>query len=202
MGHPKRADRRVPPWDPRHCEFRLVDAQGRERLEHFISAAYHEAYEARIASFMPQLAAIECAGELIAACGLRYASREPLFVETYFDEPIERELAAAAGETVGRGEIVEVGNLAIARPGGARQLIALLTEHLFARGDRWAVFTAVPALRNNFLALGIPFYALGPARPERLAAAARSAWGRYYDSGPQVIAVYVPDAAVAIERTP
>ena len=75
---------------------------------------------------------------------------------------------------------------------------SLLTEHLAVSGFEWTVFTAVPALRNNFAGLGIPLLELGPARPERLRPAARAAWGRYYDCSPQVIAVRVADAAKAL----
>jgi hypothetical protein len=53
------------------------------------------------------------------------------------------------------------------------------------------VFTAVPALRNSFLSLGIPLVTLAAADGARLDAAARAEWGSYYEQSPQVIAVNV-----------
>ncbi|HEX2830463.1 MAG TPA: thermostable hemolysin [Burkholderiales bacterium] len=199
-GRPQAAEPATPASPPPYA-LKLVAAAERERVERFIHAAYETAYGARITSFMPCLATVSRGTEIVAACGLRHAAGERLFVETYLGAPIEEPLSAAAGEAVARDALVEVGNLAILRPGYARLLIRLLTRHLYAHGARWVVFTAVPALRNNFAALSIPLYALGAARPERLPAAERERWGRYYDTAPQVTAVRVADAAAAIGRS-
>jgi hypothetical protein len=59
---------------------------------------------------------------------------------------------------------------------------------------QWALFSAVPALRNNFLRLGIPMITLAPADPGRLSGNALANWGTYYDQQPQVTAVHVATA--------
>lgn len=177
---------------------RTVDARERARVESFIYAAYRAAYGAKLTAFMPQLTALCRDRDLLAACGLRRAADETLYLETYLDVPVERAIAHATGERVARDRIAEIGNLAIARAGAARMLIAHVTAHLHASHAQWAVFTAVPALRNNFVRLSIPLYALGRAAPERLSAEARLDWGRYYDCAPQVIAVRVADAVAAL----
>jgi hypothetical protein len=178
--------------------FRSVAHGERPRVEQFIRCAFVSAYGARIGEFMPHLAALYRGGELMAACGLRYAANERLYLETYLDQPIERVLATATGCPETRSGIVEVGNLAIARPGAARHFIAQLTEYLTDCGHSRVVFTAVPALRNNFARLRIPLDTHGPARPDRLQPEARRAWGRYYDNAPQVSSVRVADAAKAL----
>lgn len=178
--------------------FRLIAARERPRVERFIAGAYHAAYGARITSFMPQLAAVERDHELVAACGLRCAGTTPLFLETYLAQPVELALAQAAKSPVARTEIVEVGNLAITRPGAARLLITLLTAHLLTTTERWVVFTAVPALRNNFVRMRIPLHVLGEARPDRLDAETRRQWGRYYDAAPQVTGVRIAEVAAAL----
>jgi hypothetical protein len=181
---------------------RLAATGERGLVEKFIFDAYLRAYGARLTQFMPQLAAVTYGDELMAACGLRDAARESLFLETYLDEPVEHCIVRVAGEPVARNQVVEVGNLAIARPGAARMLIALLTRHLLKRHVQWCVFTAVPALRNNFLRLRIPLNALGHAASERLDPAARRQWGRYYDASPEVLAVRVAAAAAALAMHP
>jgi len=93
-----------------------------------------------------------------------------------------------------RQDIAEVGNLVIARPGFARRLIIHLTSYLHAGGPAWVVFTAVPALRNSFLRLGIPLVTMAAADGGRLEHAARSEWGTYYGLAPQVTAVNVAAA--------
>lgn len=178
--------------------FAAVDAAARPGIERFIFDAYHSAYGARITSFMPHLAALHRDEELLAACGLRSAACEALFLETYLQRPVEDVLGGVTRTRVRRDEIVEVGNLAIARPGAARMLIERLTAHLHRRGERWVVFTAVPVLRNNFQRLHIPLHVLGDARPENLTLEARQQWGRYYECSPRVSAVRVEDAAAAL----
>jgi len=170
----------------------------RPGAERFIRAAFRKAYSARIATFMPQLAGLYRGSELLGACGLRPAGDGPLFLEAYLDRAVELSLAAVTRSAVRRSAICEVGNLAIARPGAARMLIELLTAHLLEQRTEWVVFTAVPALRNNFLRLRIPLHVLAPARAEHLDAGARQQWGRYYECSPQVSAVRVADSAAAL----
>lgn len=198
-GGEKRAPRSAPsaPHLPA-WRFAAVDSLARAEIERFIFDAYHSAYGARITRFMPHLAALYRDEELLAACGLRSAAYEPLFLETYLKRPIEDVLGSVTGTQARRDDIVEVGNLAIARPGAARMLIELLTAHLHQRRERWVVFTAVPVLRNNFQRLHIPLHVLGDARPENLSLEARQQWGRYYDCSPKVSAVRVEDAAAAL----
>jgi hypothetical protein len=188
-------------WNRGHTarwRFELVSSPERARVERFISHAYETAYGARIDVFMPQLLAILRDDELLAACGLREAHAERLFLETYLDRPIEQKLSELTHSHVGRTGIVEIGNLAVSRPGAARLLIAMLTQHLARRESEWAVFTAVPVLRNNFASLRIPRLVLADARPDRLDPQVRQAWGSYYDCSPQVSAIRVADAALAL----
>jgi N-acetylglutamate synthase-like GNAT family acetyltransferase len=141
-------------------------------------------------------------GRLLAACGLRGAGDNALFLERYLDRPIEDGIGATGMRDVDRADIVEVGNLAVRTPYTARHLIATLTEYLLAGEAEWSVFTAVPALRNAFARLGVPFLRLGVARIEALPERDRSAWGRYYDKVPEVLAVRVRDAAYALLTRP
>ena len=189
-----------------------VDALGEESLarrevEGFIRACFHRAYGANVSSFLPLLMALRGdGGEVMAALGMRAAACAPLFLEQYLDVPVEQAIAGRLGGDVRRDGIIEVGNLAVAHPGGARWLITALTAFLHARGDQWVVFTAVPAVRNAFLQLGLNPVPLAPATADRLGPEARE-WGTYYAGGPLVMVGRVEDgyqtlhAAVLLERT-
>ena len=170
----------------------------RPAVECFIRDGFRQAYKARIDACLPTLMALHRNRELIAACGLNHAAASRLFLEVYLDAPVERVLADVSHEPVARHSIVEVGNLTVARPGFARQLIVHLTDHLHTHGPAWVVFSAVPQLRNNFLRLGIPLLHLAIADRGRLPPDARESWGTYYDGGPRVTAVKVAAARAAL----
>jgi hypothetical protein len=173
----------------------------RSETEAFIAATFARAHGARVRRFMPLLLGLrDRGGRLIAACGLRAAAQAPLFLEHYLDHGVERSLAAAAGTPVARVRIVEVGNLAVAAPGSARQLIVALTDYLVPTPFEWVVFTGGPALRNAFARLGVPVARLADARIERLPEAARADWGSYYEGGPTVCAVLIEASRAALDR--
>lgn len=166
------------------------DAPERTELEQFIRLVFHRAYGARIRHFMPQLMSLRDAdGRLLAVCGLRNADREPLFLETYLEAPVEQVIAARTGDAVGRGDVVEVGNLAVAAPGIAPHLLASVSRYLHGTGTQWAVFTAIPLLRNSLARLNMPLEVLADATLQHIDAAERPAWGSYYARNPQVLAV-------------
>jgi hypothetical protein len=189
-------------FDPRHsgAEWTFAPASPQERraAERFIGAAFFRAYGASLRQFFPLIMTLRHHGRLVAACGLRYAGVESLFLENYLDERIEMHLSARTDKRVERSGIVEVGNLAVVRGGYARQLIIRLTAHLREKDAAWAVFSAVPALRNSFRRLGVPVVPIAPAERHRLPAAQHAEWGSYYDARPVVTAVRVIAAHAAL----
>lgn len=181
------------PTQPR-WHFGAVNGETRKDTERFIAAGFLKAYGARLTEFMPELMGLYHDDALVAACGLRPAENGTLFLEQYLDHSVDIALNRATGITADRKKIIEVGNLSVSRAGYARHFVAWLTRHLHDSGMQWALFSAVPALRNNFLRLGIPMITLAPADPGRLAGNARANWGSYYDQQPQVTAVHVATA--------
>lgn len=172
---------------------------GRTQAERFIHRCFAEAYGADVRHFMPMLLSLrDAGGELQGVLGFRPAVAGRLFLEQYLDVGIEAALAARLRRVVARDSIMEVGNLATTLPGGARWLIAALTAYLKGAGFRWAVFTAVPALGNSFARLGIELATLSPADKTRLAPAEQALWGRYYDTGPIVVAANVQQSFDAL----
>ncbi|MCB1954063.1 MAG: thermostable hemolysin [Rhodocyclaceae bacterium] len=162
---------------------------GREPVRQLIRDRFHEAYGARIASYMPRLLGLHRAGGSgpLGAVGLREAKRQALFVERYLDQPIEAAIGTCIGRAVPRSEIVEVGQFAGSSAGAFRSLILRLIDQLHAEGHRWVVFTGTTALRNAFSRLGLSPVELASADPARLAPAERDAWGSYYHHDPRVM---------------
>lgn len=192
-GQPARPGAATASWT-----FRGAADPERPEVEIFIRRGFEDAYGSHLAQFMPELMVLRHHSEIAAACGLRPAAAGKLFLEIYLDAPVEAMLRVAADPSVARADIIEVGNLVIARPGYARRLIVHLAACLYARGCRWVVFSAVPALRNSFRRIGIPLVTLAPADAGRLSVEERGRWGTYYDHSPVVTAVSVAAAFHAV----
>jgi hypothetical protein len=180
------------------CDLKLdlydPDTQSRLRVEQFIHQVFAKAYNADLNQFLPRLMALHGKHDrVVAALGMREAVNGPLFLETYLDEPIEAAVSRLQGTSVARAQIMEVGNLASVQRGGLRQLIIALTSYLHGVGSEWVVFTAVPAVRKAFAAMDLTLHPLGVANKSRLNAGEQQHWGRYYDSGPVVVAGRVED---------
>jgi hypothetical protein len=160
----------------------------RASVESFIRDCFAQAHGARIRQFMPRLFSLHAGGDMIASFGLRGAADSPLFLESYLDRPVEEVLQTRLGQNVRRDQIIEVGNLSTRYPGAARWLIVAVTALLHEAGYRWVVFTGTTALRNGFHRLGLRPVELGAATLEHLPPSERADWGRYYESGPLVMA--------------
>lgn len=174
----------------------------RPRVEQFIHDRFDLEYNANLRHYMPHLVHLETvAGECVAGVGYRDAAKNSLFVEHYFDEPIEAVIGSVLKKKVTRSEIVEVGNLADARPGGARAAVTALTAYLYGAGFRWVVFTGVVMLRNALFRLGLEPFQIGEADPGRLSEQEQQEWGKYYMAGPLVMAGDIHDGYWSLQFT-
>ena len=159
----------------------------RARVERFIERRYLDRFGSRIVEHYPTLLSLQSDdGNVRATIGLRNAFREPLFLERYFDEPIERMISHAMGAMPARADILEIGNMAsIGRTASAR-LIAASASYLGNSRCRYAVVTATEELRRMLGAFGFAWRTLGPARADKLPDHGRS-WGSYYEQNPEVL---------------
>lgn len=160
----------------------------RVSIERFISGCFFRSYGAVIRHFADTLLGVRGAdGQWLAALGYSLPVARPhVFVEQYLDLPLEAALSAVLREPVERVSLAEVGNMAATSAGMGRQLIALATRHLYARGLDFVVFTATRALANSFVRLGIAIHPVAPADPARLREGA-DGWGSYYRNNPTVM---------------
>lgn len=175
---------------PYTVRFSGTDAEDRAEVERFIADVFYRAYNAKISHFMPYLMSLrDPDGKLIAACGLRSAATEPLFLEAYMNQPVEQLLAERTGSPVQRDDIVEIGNFSVAEMGMARLLITAIFNQLHATSKQWAVFTIVQLLHNSLIKQNIYPKILCDAEVTRLPPEEQSGWGSYYQQHPQVMAV-------------
>lgn len=178
------------------------DDPGRFKAEQFIHKRFNIEYDADIRHYMPHLVRLRThTGEMVAVVGYRDAGKHRLFLEHYLDEPIEAVVSRALRQKVTRADIVEVGNLADAHPGGARAAITALTAYLYGAGFRWVVFTGVAKLRNAFHRLGLEPVPIVRADPDKLDASERRLWGRYYDTKPLIMAGDIHEGYWSLEFT-
>lgn len=175
---------------PFTVHFSKYDSANRAELERFISDTFRQANGAEIKRFKPYLMSLRDRDDkLIAVCGLRSAAIERLHLENYLDQPIEAVLSEHAGLPVKRGDIVEIGNLSIADLSMARYLITAINDQLHFTSRQWAVLTAVPAVRDVFIELGMYPEIIGDADINRLPPEDRVGWGSYFEQKPQVMAI-------------
>lgn len=176
-------------------------APSRDIVEHFIHQVFDRAYNADLQHFLPRLMALrDKNNHPLAALGMREASSGPLFLETYFDDSVEDVISRLHGSRVARDRIVEVGNLASVHRGGLSKLIVALTSFLRGAGTEWVVFTAVPAVRSAFTALGLTLHTLAEADPSCLDERERDSWGDYYETGPMVVAGRVEEGYLRLSE--
>jgi hypothetical protein len=165
----------------------------RPALEDFVRSEFRTHFGAQVRHFMPELLALrDTHGSLRAVVGCRAAANEPLFLETYTRQPIERALAERNGFLVPRERIVEIGSLACRNAAAAIAIVRALVPHLLGAGFAWVVFTGADTVMNVFQYLGLQPSALCAADPSLLGAA-RFEWGSYYDHDPHVMAGRIED---------
>lgn len=165
------------------------DTPFRNHVEEFIHSVFSRAYGADLNQFLPQLMALrDSDNNVVSSLGMRLASEDALFLETYLDTPVETVISEINMAPVSREKIMEVGNLASIHRGGLRQLIVALTSFLTGAEIDWVVFTAVPAVQKAFAALDLNLHPVTAADKTRLSIAEQSKWGNYYETCPMVVA--------------
>lgn len=175
---------------PFTVHFSARDAADRAETEQFIRDIFYQVCGAKVRFFLPVLMSLrDPDGKLIAACGIRNAGTERLFLENYMDKPVEELLSERVGSRIQRSDIVEIGNYSVAEMGMSRLLISAIFDQLHATSKQWAVFTAVQIVRNALIKSDIIPIPLCDADINKLPPAEQSEWGSYYEQNPQVMAV-------------
>ncbi|GLQ31145.1 thermostable hemolysin [Litoribrevibacter albus] len=175
--------------------FEVVEAAANGRIrqasESFIQQVFGEKYNAEVNVFLMHLVALFKSGSIACVVGYQAADEvSKLYLEQYLDAPIEQVIAQVTGQTPGRNQIVEVGNLASTNPGSFRQLFFLLSKLFYQQEHQWIAFTASSFLLETFDAFGVEWTEIAKADPSKLVDHS-SDWGSYYQSSPSVIVANV-----------
>jgi len=125
-----------------------------------------------------------------AISGLRWAQNETLFSEYYLNQKIEQELSQRHKTDILRGDVAEVGNMALLNRSQIRSLVVSLIAYLYATGFKYMVFTTTLIIANSFKRMGLTLCELADAKLESLPLALRRQWGqKYYQMSPKVYAL-------------
>ena len=171
----------------------------RPAVEDYIRRRFAGSHDACVSHFLPHLVSLGSGGRPCAAVGMADAARGPLFAETYLAAPIEQLVSSACGEAVGRGDILEIGNLVSSWKGSSLLLFVFLGELIDRLGYRFVAFTATREVDRLLARLGYAPVVLADADPARLPDAGAS-WGRYYSHRPRVMFGEVRPAVHAARR--
>lgn len=172
--------------------------EGRD-LQAYIAARFARDYEACLYEFLPTFVAMECCGKTSAAAGIKLASQGPLFLEQYFDGPVEREIADVSGSAPKRHHIAEIGNLVASHRGASQVFFLVMADILHQAGVEWIVFSATRQVASLVGKLSREKLDLGPADPRRLGGKAAH-WGRYYETGPRVLAIQLTPGLAEVRK--
>jgi len=157
----------------------------RQELETAIRQGFDTHFGACIEGFMPALASFELQGKK-AIIGYRPANAEPLYLESYLDEPIDILLANITNEPVSRSDIVEVGQLVVEDRRIVEPLFRALVPFLLGQGYQWICFTGTHKIRRLLAHTGFAGLAVAYAA-ESAVSGSGDRWGSYYSNDPQVI---------------
>ena len=147
----------------------------------YIEDIYQRYYGATISVHYPKLLSVsDETGRILAAVGIRVADTEPLFLEQYFDEPIERMICAP------RNSIVEIGNLASNGGGASLYLFEALSAYMHHQAYTKAVVTCTGSLEARLKLMGLDPKRLAAAKPNLLLGEGEN-WGSYYQTDPHVL---------------
>lgn len=171
----------------------------RAAVEHFVRARFAASHGAQVDHFLPHLISLGHGRRYCAAVGLAAATQGPLFAERYLAAPIEQLIATTRGGPVGRGDVLEIGNLVSSWKGGSLLLFVFLSELIVRLGYRYVLFTATREVERLLDKLGYAPVVLAQADPARLPDGG-ARWGRYYERGPRVMFGEVPPAVAAARR--
>ena len=173
--------RKISPLTPSVISITNLFEPERQRVEDFIRAIYKQSYNADITVNYPVLMSVRNAeNDILAAVGFRYAKDEPLFLEQYTQEPIEKFLGCS------RHEVVEIGNLASAGQGASAFLFAALASYLNNKNVLYAAITGTDFLHRYFERIGLQPRKICDADIDAVQESQKS-WGSYYDTQPRVL---------------
>lgn len=168
--------------------FDVIDHDSVERssLEARIRTGFGNHFGACISGFMPKFAYYEHHSGAGGVIGIRNAAEERLFLEDYLEDSIEGVVTTAAGTTVERCQIVEVGQFVVDDRDIVGAFFQDLVPFLIEQGYDWICFTGTGRVRSLLRRVGFHGKSVAIADPASIDNAS-DAWGSYYEHDPVVV---------------
>ena len=152
-----------------------------------IAVQYKKHFDCELKHFMPRTFNLYEGKNLKACTGFTPAGNQALFLEQYFDRPIEALLSEKFKTPVDRSTICEIGGFAVDNKRYVLPFMLELAPAFRAQGFQFAVCTVTSPVRACLRKLGIQSVCLGKANAERVDTS-DNAWGNYYQLSPVVLA--------------
>jgi len=203
---PVRTDKVTRVFSPRRIsaglQFQLQPEQSarRKATEAYIARKYQQTYGAVITTFLPVLLTMNSAEKTIGAVGLNPGEMGPMYLEQYFDCPVEQKLASLTRQPQSRNKLVEIGNLVVTERGVGSLMFLVLAASLYRADAQWLIFTATPEVEKIVRRFRLEPVCLAAASPTCLTSAKQ--WGSYYDCHPKVLAVNLQQAFELADLSP
>jgi hypothetical protein len=167
-------------------EFLTPESPRYAEVQAHIQKIYRDVYGAEIQSFAPLLvASSNSQGDIMCAAGIR-TSTDGFFSDAYLKEDLSSTILMRTGQVVDASEIMEVVSLASATPFPVLSMLDAMIQRGRAQNMSLGIFTATAKLRRLLARAKLPYTALCPANPARIASPDH--WGSYYDADPWVCA--------------
>ena len=162
------------------------DSAIRHNLESRIRSGFGHHFDACIESFMPDLAVYQHVSGAHGVIGIRGASDEQLFLETYLNQPIESVIGDIVRQPILRSAIVEVGQFIVDDKAIIPDFFRDLVPFLQSRNYQWISFTATNRVQSLLTRVRFSGKAIAAATLDRIGNDVKN-WGRYYEFDPCVI---------------
>ncbi len=168
--------------------FEIVDRNSvlRMVLEARIRSGFGTHFRACVAEYMPRFAYYQHLHGGTGVIGMRDASEESLYLESYLDSPVDEVIQRAADCAVSRAQIVEVGQFVVDDRGIVQDFFEDLVPFLASQGFEWVCFTGTDRIRAVLNRVGFSGLPVAAANQE-LVRNKPDRWGTYYEHDPVVI---------------
>ena len=95
----------------------------RSSIEKVIHNRFLKVHQAQITYYAPIILCLYTDKKIMSSIGITPAAKQTLFVEKYFDQPLETIIATHTDTPIQRSEIIELGNFSSRQQHSGRQLI-------------------------------------------------------------------------------
>lgn len=172
----------------------------RPQVEEFINSCYKDSFGAYLNSFLDNLYEFKINDILVGAFGVSSAKNHKLYLEQYFDIPIELVIGDIFNTTnINRQDIIEIGNLCTKKAGLTKIMMLELAQDIYNKNIKYVVLTATKQVQNILINMGLDIKKIGDAKQTMLTDM-KTNWGTYYQTNPEIFVINVEKNIKLLEK--